>query len=100
MGKFNLDGSMIPRTVRRMFDQRCEERSEPHSTTAVLGWRDRDHVVRILNISGNGAMLAFHSVPNIGEVVRLKCLGSGDITAVVRWVRDGRIGINFLAPLE
>ena len=43
---------MIPRTVKRMFDERCEERVAADSQTAVLQHRGRKHVVRIVNMSG------------------------------------------------
>ena len=45
-----LDGSMIPRSVRRVFDERLEPRAEAESQTAVLEVRERRHVVRLVNI--------------------------------------------------
>jgi hypothetical protein len=95
-----LDGSMIPRSVRRMFDERAEPREEAESQTAVLEIRGRRHVVRLANISSSGAMVIFSMMPHIGEQVALHLLGRGRISAHVRWVRDGRIGVNFAAPLE
>lgn len=100
MGKFGLDGAMIPRNVKRMFDERAEPRSAPQSQTAVLTLRGRKHAVRLLNVSSSGAMLVFPLVPHIGEEVAVKLLDRGPLVAHVRWVRDGKIGINFLAPLE
>lgn len=99
MSKFSLDGAMIPRTVRRMFDERAEPRAPTESNTAVLTLRGRKHVVRLLNVSPSGAMLAFPLVPHIGEQVSVQLLGRDPAVAHVRWVRDGKIGINFLAPL-
>lgn len=94
-GKFGLDGGMIPRTVKRMFDERAEEREETNSETAVMEFRDRKHVVRLVNTSPSGAMVIFSQVPHIGEQVYLQLLDRGQVTAKVRWVRDGRIGISF-----
>ena len=99
-GKFSLDGGMIPRTVKRMFDERAEERIEAGSQTAVLHFRGRRHVVRLINVSRAGAMLSFVEVPHIGEEVGLQLLERGEIAGYVRWVRDGRIGIHFIAMLE
>lgn len=99
MGKFGLDGAMIPRTVRRMFDERSEPRTVAESQTAVLTLRGRKHVVRLLNVSSSGAMLALPLVPRIGEQVSVQLLGRAAVAAHVRWVRDGKIGINFLVPL-
>lgn len=99
MGKFGLDGAMIPRSVQRMFDERSEPRSAAESQTAVLTLRGRKHVVRLLNVSSSGAMLVFPQVPHIGEEVSVQLLGHKPLAANIRWVRDGKIGINFLAPL-
>lgn len=100
MSKFGLDGEMIPRQVRRLFDERSEPRDDAGCEAAVLEIRGRRHVVRIVNLSRSGAMLAFSLVPNIGEEVVLQLPGRPRVTAKVLWVREGRIGVNFLAPLE
>lgn len=100
MSKHMLDGAMIPRSVRRMFDQRSEPRSEADSQTAVLEFRGRRHVVRLANISSGGAMVIFPMMPHIGEQVRLHFLGRGQLAATVCWVRDGRIGVSFAEPWE
>ena len=98
--KFSLDGGMIPRTVKRVFDERAEERLPAESQTAVLGHRGRRHVVRLVNISSAGAMVIFPGIPHIGEEVTLQLLERGQISGHVRWVRDGRIGVSFAAELE
>ena len=98
--KFGLDGAMIPRTVKRIFDERGEPRLDAESGTAVLAHRGRNHVVRIVNLSSSGAMVNFPLVPHIGEAVSLQLLERGQIPGHVRWVRDGRIGIHFTEPLE
>lgn len=98
--KFSLDGGMIPRSVKRMFDERIEERVTAESQTAVLHHRGRKHVVRLVNISPNGAMVIFPIMPHIGERVTLQLLDRGPVEAQVMWVREGRIGVNFAAPLE
>ena len=98
--KFGLDGGMIPRTVKRMFDERMEERVAAGSQTAVLAHRGRKHVVRLVNLSSSGAMVIFPIMPHIGEPVTLQLLGHDPVEGFVKWVRDGRIGVNFAAPLE
>jgi hypothetical protein len=92
---FFLDGSMIPRSESRTIDERSEIRSPSISNTAVLEFRGRKHVVRLLNVSGSGAMVVFPHIPNIGERMPLQILDRGVVTAQVRWVRDGRIGLSF-----
>ena len=93
--KFKLDGGMIPRTVKRMMDERSEERVPADSSTAVMAIRDRRHVVRIVNTSSSGAMIVCPLVPHIGEEMTLQLLDRGTVGARVRWVRDGRIGVSF-----
>ena len=94
-GRFSLDGAMIPRTVKRMFDERGEAREAADAQTAVMEFRGRKHVVRLVNTSPSGAMVIFSLVPHIGEQVAFQLLERGQVTAMVRWVRDGRIGISF-----
>jgi hypothetical protein len=98
--KFGLDGAMIPRSVKRMFDERGEPRDDGECQTAVLTHRGRNHVIRIGNISPSGVMVVYAGMPHIGETVTLQLLDHGAVAGQVRWVRDGRVGINFAAPLE
>ena len=98
--RFSLDGGMIPRTVKRMFDERLEERVVAESQTGVLVHRGRKHVVRLANLSGSGAMVIFPGMPHIGEEVILQLLGRDAIRGHVKWVRDGRIGVNFVASAD
>ena len=98
--QFSLDGGMIPRTVKRLFDERSEERIPAASGTAVMDFRGRKHVVRLINTSPSGAMVIFSLVPHIGEQVSLQLLDRGQVSARVRWVRDGRVGISFDGQLD
>jgi hypothetical protein len=91
---------MIPRAVRRSVDERLEERLPATSCTAVLGFRGRNHVVRLINLSDSGAMVIFPYVPHIGEKLRLQLLDRGQVTAQVRWARDGRVGVSFAGTAE
>lgn len=88
---------MIPRTTSRAIDERTELRHPSASNTAVLEFRGRKHVVRLVNVSSSGAMVIFSHTPNIGERLPLQILDRGRVTAQVRWVRDGRIGLSFAA---
>ena len=95
-----LDGGMIPRTASRTIDERGELRQAALSGTAVLEFRGRKHVIRLVNISPSGAMVIFPHVPNIGERLTVQLLDRGVVSAQVRWVKDGRIGLSFAAPLN
>jgi hypothetical protein len=98
--RFPLHGSMIPRTVKRMFDERSEDRMETESQTAVLSLRGRNNIVGLVNLSRSGAMLRFTGDAFIGESVSLQLLDRGTIAGQVRWLRDGRMGVYFALPLE
>ena len=91
---------MIPRTAQRVVDERAEERVETKSGTAVMAYRGRRHVVRIVNLSASGAMVIFAPIPHIGEQVVLQLLDRGQLSGRVRWVRDGRIGVSFDSVAE
>ena len=97
---FFLDGGMIPRTAKRTIDERTELRHAAISSTAVLEFRGRKHVIRLVNISSSGAMVIFPHVPNIGERLVLQLLDRGVVSSQVRWVKDGRIGLSFDTLLE
>ena len=92
-----LDGSMIPRAEKRTIDERTELRHPSASSTGVLEFRGRKHVVRLINVSGSGAMVIFPHTPNIGERLLLQILDRGAVWAQVRWVKDGRLGLSFAA---
>ncbi|MEO5774415.1 MAG: hypothetical protein ABIQ32_09910 [Sphingomicrobium sp.] len=98
--RFSLDGSMIPRQVKRLFDQRAEPRIDAGAISAVLSFRGRDHVVSLSNDSPSGAMIRFSLVPHIGDQVMIQMMERGTVAAEVRWVRDGCVGLAFSASLE
>lgn len=95
-----LDGSMIPRSVRRMFDERSEPRDDVVSQTAVMELGGRKHVVRLLNLSPSGAMVIYRAMPHIGEKVALHLSDRGRVCGQICWVRDGRVGVHFAAASE
>ena len=90
-----LAGDIIPRTQPRMVDQRCEERHEGLVERAVVTFRQQDHLVPVLNISTRGTMIEAEIMPRIGETVTIQFENCTRIHAFVRWVRGGRIGLNF-----
>ena len=98
--RYNLDGSMNPRTEQRSIDERSEPRHPSASSTAMLEFRGRKHVVRLVNVSKSGAMVIFPHTPNIGELLPLHLLDRGRVSAQVIWVKDGRIGVCYAEALE
>lgn len=94
-----LDGGMIPRSVRRIFNERLEPR-DSSGTTALIEWRGASLAVGLANISPSGAMVICGEIPHIGEELALQLAERAPVPGVVRWVRDGRIGIHFVASLK
>lgn len=94
-----LSGSMIPRAVKRIFDERSEPR-ELVGGAAELELRGRTHRVRLVNLSPAGAMVICDLLPHIGEPVSLQLSDRGPMLGQVCWVRDGKIGVNFAAANE
>lgn len=86
--------------IRHLLDERGEERMPLGSQTAMLEHQGRRHVVRLVNLSPSGAMVAFHGDLADDDAVTLHLLDHGPVTGQVRWSRDGRLGLNFSKPLD
>ena len=96
--EMELTGDMVPRTVPRVVDQRSEPRHGPIARGAMLSFRGRMQMVWLSNLSNEGAMIGWQERPRIGEGVTLELEGTR-VPAFVRWVRDGRVGLNFTRAL-
>ncbi len=93
--KLSLDGDIIPRTQPRITDQRSEERRSDIAERAVITFRAQDYLVPVLNISSRGTMIECDILPRIGEAVVIQFENCTRIHGFVRWIRDGRVGLNF-----
>lgn len=82
----------------RAVDRRSESREPAEPGTALLEFRGDKHTVRLINVSGSGAMVAFADTPNIGERLSLQLLDRGVLPSQVRWVKDGLVGLCFTNP--
>jgi len=96
--KFFLGSAAVPRSAPPAVERRAEVRQPVTSGTAVLEFRGRRHLVRVVNLSDSGAMVIFPHIPDIGESLLLQLLDRGVVSAQVRWVKDGRIGLTFGFP--
>ena len=90
-----LAGDLIPRMQRRLLDQRSEERHSGLVDRAVIVFRGQEYIVPVINISSRGTMIECDILPRIGETVIVRFEHCSPIQAFVRWVRDGRLGLNF-----
>jgi hypothetical protein len=76
-------------------EQRSEPRFEGLVERATLCFRGQDHQVSVVNISSRGTMVETELVPRLGESVIIRFEACSPIYAFVRWIRDGRLGLNF-----
>ncbi|HEY9555068.1 MAG TPA: PilZ domain-containing protein [Allosphingosinicella sp.] len=90
-----LAGDLIARAQPRLVEQRSEPRHSDFVERAVITFRGQDHLVPVVNISSRGTMVESDIVPRIGESVAVQFEGCTRIQAFVRWIRDGRLGLNF-----
>lgn len=58
-------------------------------------FRGGDHDVEVVNLSGGGAMIKSPLTANLAERLDLHLGQDGTVECVVRWVKDGCIGLEF-----
>ncbi len=90
-----LGGSIIPRTQPRVTDQRSEERRTDVVERAIITFRGQEYLVPVVNVSSRGTMVECDIFPRIGETIVIQFEHCTRIHAFVRWVREGRLGLNF-----
>ena len=91
----SLGGDLIPRAQPRLIDHRCEDRHDGLIERAVILFRGQEYLVPVVNISSRGTMVECDIVPRIGETIIIQFESCTRIHAFVRWVREGRLGLNF-----
>jgi hypothetical protein len=85
----------IKREARRVGNQRGEARRSTYDREATVSLRGQSHPAKIINRSESGAMIESPIQPIIGEPMEVD-LGNGEREpCVARWLREGRIGIEF-----
>lgn len=90
-----LAGDLIPRMQRRLIDQRSEDRHSGVVERAAIMFRDQEYIVPVINISSRGTMIECDIIPRIGETIVIRFEECSPIHGFVRWVRDGKLGLNF-----
>ena len=92
-----LEAVAIPRSGPRSVHQRNEDRHVLRGTKATADIAGEIHEVSILNLSSNGVMIAHEGDLRIGEQVYLTIEDCSPITTAVRWLRAGKVGLEFIA---
>jgi hypothetical protein len=90
----SLTSLEIPREERRSTDQRREDRHWGVVDRAILVFRNKKLLVRVVNVSSSGIMIEADIMPRIGEKVAVDFEGFDRLDAVVRWIKSGRIGLD------
>jgi hypothetical protein len=90
----SLAAILIPRVERRTTNQRREDRYRGIVERATLVFRRKKVLVKVVNISESGVMVEGALVPRIGERMKIEFEGFETLESVVRWVREGRIGLD------
>lgn len=90
-----LDGVRIAREESRHTDTRGQHRHAANGQACKVSYRGGDHEAEVVNLSGGGAMIAAGIRPNLAERIDLHIGASGTIECIVRWVKPGRMGLEF-----
>ena len=84
----------IAREERRATDQRREDRHWGVVDRAILVFRRKKLLVRVVNVSSSGIMIEADIMPRIGEEMTVEFEGFERLQGIVRWIRAGRIGLD------
>jgi hypothetical protein len=94
-GEGSLCSIKIKRETRRIGNQRGESRRSVYDREASVSLRGETHPAKVINRSDSGAMIESAIQPIIGEPMEID-LGNGEKEpCVARWLRDGRVGVEF-----
>jgi hypothetical protein len=86
----------IRREEARITNQRSEDRLRDRVEQSVIYFRRRKYEVRVVNVSSRGAMIESDIEPYIGEALDIQFSEEIRTRCLVRWVREGRIGLEFV----
>jgi PilZ domain len=90
-----LNSIAVARDTRHRSNNRTEDRHRLSSERARIRHKRADHEVELINLSGGGAMVTGPFKPMLWDRVELHLGEHGTIECAVRWLRDGRIGLEF-----
>ncbi len=85
----------VARSESRSSNQRKDDRHRLSEEQAVLRRKGKRHVVDLINLSHGGAMVAGDFKAKLWDKVSLVLGEAGEIECAVRWIRDGRYGLEF-----
>ena len=90
-----LDSVKVRRETTRISNDRGEDRHRLAGERAKVTSNGKTVEVDLINLSGGGAMVSAGFAPNIWDHVDLHLGNHGTVECAVRWIRDGRVGLEF-----
>ena len=86
----------IKRQETRVTNQRGEDRLRDVVEDTTIVFRRRRLPVRVVNVSSRGAMFESDIEARIGEKLDILFSEGNKTRSIVRWLREGRIGVEFV----
>lgn len=90
-----LTSVSIPRAETRASDSRDGDRHRLIDEKVTVKYGRKSFKVELVNLSGGGAMVAGDFPAKIGDRVELHLSAGGVLESAVRWVKGGRVGLEF-----
>lgn len=91
----NLENVPVPRSESRTANHRDADRHRLPGEAIVAKHGRKRHEVRLINLSGGGAMIEGPFRPEMWDRVDLELGKGGTVECAVRWLRGERIGLEF-----
>ena len=96
-GLGSLGRIAIKRQETRVTNQRTEDRVRDRIEDTTIVFRRRKLQARVVNVSSRGAMIESDIDVRIGEKIDILFDAKNKTKCVVRWIRENRIGLEFLS---
>ncbi|QNM83472.1 PilZ domain-containing protein [Sphingomonas sabuli] len=94
-GASGLSGLEVRRKESRRSDSRSGDRHRLVTESVTVLHKRRKYQVELINLSGGGAMIAGDLEPRLWDRIDVDFGETGQLEAAVRWVKNGRIGLEF-----
>lgn len=91
----DLHGIAVPREEPRKINSRFDDRHRLADEKVGVRLGSRSFEVDLINLSGGGAMVSGPFKAKLWDKVQLHLGEDGTIDCAVRWIRDGRFGLEF-----
>ena len=91
----NLHSIPVSREERRRANSRRSDRHRLVHESVSVTYDGNSYEEELVNLSGGGAMLTASFDPMLWDRVDLHLGEHGTMECAVRWIRDGRIGVEF-----